>query len=101
LIGTIDGQINQLIGNLNGMLSQTPGNEVAATFISNDLALSGFVLDSLAEELASGPATQQRADLYGALANEVLQLSELNALNDLGALSPPQGGNGGGTSGNA
>jgi hypothetical protein len=63
-------------------------------FIQDEIALSEFVLDGLAQELASGPATAARDDLYATLARDVLSLAELNALDDLGVGATSGGGAG-------
>jgi len=86
--------LNQLSNQIGSTVGQTPGLALAATFIQNDIALSEYVLDGLANELQSAGNTPLQASLDAILAEQVLALDELHALYDIGDLHMGNG-NGG------
>ncbi len=92
--GTIDSQLNRLSQQIRSALGAIPGSEVADTLIQNQIAMSEFVLDSLASELAATGNQPAFAELDATLAQSILRLDELNALEDIGALGSNAGGTG-------
>lgn len=86
-LGTLGDQVSAAVANL-------PNGEVANTFIQNEIALTEFALDSLANELVAAGSTPEFAALDAALAQNMLRMDELNALFDIGALTSGSGGGG-------
>jgi hypothetical protein len=84
LQNAIDAQIDQLRGQISSLLAQSPGHEVAGVFIDTELALTGFELDSLAQELTAAGSTPAQAELDSTIATQLLSLDELHAQYDLG-----------------
>ena len=94
LVTTIDSALNGLASQIGSALANVPNGAQVSTFIQAQVADAEFILDALANDLeaTAGTAGQNVSALDVVLANDVLDLAELNAQYDIESL-------GGGTNG--
>jgi hypothetical protein len=91
--------LTTLSNQVSAALSQVPNGAALSTFAQNEIAMSEFVLDGLANELVAAGGSPTDAAVDAALADAALGVDELNVLNSLGISSGSSGTGSGSTSG--